>query len=421
MKYELLKLIKNKIVILCILISVSISLYFAYKSNENVGSNGNTGVKHYTGEFTQEKYDNINNEYMVARSNYEVVSDRVKEYNEDEVKKYATISKEEAALLSEDEINKYKQNFYLWTSIRDNADNCIKAQEYREKVVKNSINLLETGDEYTKNINKKAYEIYSKKVDYKIFSTDLFSAMSSELFTVNYADYINIVCIIIMVCLIFLIEHSSNTYSMIYSSYRGRLRTYINKSMVVSIISIMLAVVTTLIEFIPYVGKDGFMEIWNSDIQNNGYYNYSPYSYKFYQIVLWLFLLRILAYLAIVAIMTFITTIFKKSIVPFSTGALIFCGGFAMYSRLVDKINLMEISGASLLKVADKYKFYRMYTPFGLLRNAIKYFAVYEPNNICNKPVTTVTIAVCIHITYIIVFFLSGYVVYRFRFRKKGV
>ena len=131
--------------------------------------------------------------------------------------------------------------------------------------------------------------------------------------------------------------------------------------------------------------------------------------------------LRIIAYVSIAAVLTFITTFFKKSIVPFSVGTLLFCGGFAMYSKFVDKMNLMEGSGRGISDLTGKYKLYRMYTPFGFLRNGIKYFSTYEPNNIINKPVMTVTIAVCIHIMYIVVFFVAGYLVYRFRFRKKGV
>ena len=281
--------------------------------------------------------------------------------------------------------------------------------------------LAESGDIYTKSVNELAYKKYSKKVKYEVFGSTLETNLMNGWTYINYSDYINIVCVIIVVCLIFLMEHSRNTYSMIFSSYNGRLKTYINKSIVITIISILLAVLTTIIGIIPYMGKRGFMQVMNADIQNFSEFIYSPYSLKLYQVILIMIALRIIAYVSIAAVLTFITTFFKKSIVPFSVGTLLFCGGFAMYSKFVDKMNLMEGSGRGISDLTGKYKLYRMYTPFGFLRNGIKYFSTYEPNNIINKPVMTVTIAVCIHIMYIVVFFVAGYLVYRFRFRKKGV
>ncbi|MDY6328558.1 MAG: hypothetical protein SPL51_03655 [Lachnospiraceae bacterium] len=420
MKYEFLKLLKNKIVLLCILISLVISVYIGVRRADNIVDN-DTDVTQYTGELTQEKNDNIEHEYMVARSNYEVSKNRVGEYNQEDILKYATITKDDVDKMSESDKKKYADAIYKWSNVYGNVENCKKSIEFRETVKKNSLMLAETGDTYTRNVNEKAHKMYSGKVKYEVFGSNVAINMINDWIDVNYADYINIICIIIMVCLIFLIEHSSNTYSMIFTSYNGRFKTYFNKSIIVIIISTLLAIITTVINIVPYVGKEEFMQVFKADIQNFAEYIYSPFDLKLYQIALLMIVLRVLAYISIAAVLTFITTFFKKSIVPFGAGTLLFCGEFAMYSKLVDKINLMKGSGTGISSVSDKYKLYRMYTPFGFLRNGIKYFATYEPNNILDKPVLTITIAICVHLVYIVAFFVAGYVVYRFRFRRKGV
>lgn len=421
MKYEFLKLMKNKIVLLCILFSFGISIYTGFKTAGNYDENKDIDYKTYTGEVTRQRSDDIENEYKVVMSNYAIAKNRVSAYEKDEVSKYATITEEDVESMSNNEKQKYSDEMYVWSIIYGNLENRIKSKEFRENVKKNSMLLAESVDIYTKSVNELAYKKYSKKVKYEVFGSTLETNLINGWTYINYSDYINIVCVIIVVCLIFLMEHSRNTYSMIFSSYNGRLKTYINKSIVITIISILLAVLTTIIGIIPYMGKRGFMQVMNADIQNFSEFIYSPYSLKLYQVILIMIALRIIAYVSIAAVLTFITTFFKKSIVPFSVGTLLFCGGFAMYSKFVDKMNLMEGSGRGISDLTGKYKLYRMYTPFGFLRNGIKYFSTYEPNNIINKPVMTVTIAVCIHIMYIVVFFVAGYLVYRFRFRKKGV
>lgn len=59
MKYEFLKLMKNKIVLLCIFFSFGISIYTGFKTAGNYDENKDIDYKTYTGEVTRQRSDDI--------------------------------------------------------------------------------------------------------------------------------------------------------------------------------------------------------------------------------------------------------------------------------------------------------------------------------------------------------------------------
>lgn len=432
LKFEILKLLGNKIILICIIVSILLSIYYADKTSDS--KNGK--FSDYEGTYTQDLYNKIENEYTLAKTKYELVKNKhtgvnqsginQNEVQQNEVQQNSNLlegfSSEDIKNMSADKKKQITNNFYEWSNLMGKANLCKNVIDYRSKVVKVGERLKTSSDEYTSAVNKKIVEMYSQKVNFVIRHENISdNIVDNKWKFVEYSDYINIIAIIINVCGIFIIEHNCNTYSMIYSSFKSRKELYMKKVAVAVLISFVLAITTTVLQIIFLVKNDSFSDVMGYDIQNVSYFQHSPYDIKMYQLWIIIGLLRFLGYLTIVMIVTFITTFFKKSIVPFSIGTVMFCGGFALFSRLLDKMNRMIAATNPLDSVQDKYDFYTKYTPLGLIRDGIGYFSEYKPNNIFDKPISNLTISIVTNLTYCTIFMISGYVVYVYRFRKSGI
>lgn len=196
---------------------------------------------------------------------------------------------------------------------------------------------------------------------------------------------------------------------------------YINKTVVVLILTVVMAILTSLIQIAAFTSNKDFSSIMRLDIQNINYFKFSPYDLKLYHMWLIIMGLRVLGYVTIASFMIMLTMWFKKIIIPFSAGTIIFCGGFTVFSKTIQRITLITLNGRSSETIENRCSLFRKYTPFGIIRKGMEYFSEYEPNDIFNIPVSNIQIAIIVNILFSVIFIVAGYFTYIYRFRKKGI
>jgi hypothetical protein len=337
----------------------------------------------------------------------------------DELYLKAGLSEEDIAKLSDEEKNNIINDFTYWNWLFSAAKNCRETLMYRNDVINNATRLKESDIAYISRTNKKILEKYSGKLSLTVTNENVTTNIIDNWKRQQYSDYINIVLIILVVCLLFLVEHHSNTFNMIYSSYKGRGKTYMNKIGVILVFDIVMAVMTTfLMNIFCFLYKDCGTSV-KQYIQNKAYFSHSPYNLRIYQMWIVIGVFRILGYITLSLIFVFFAMFFKKSIIPFISGVVVGVCGYAIFDKIIIRMNLLQQQEYSIENILKKYNNIRMFTPYALIRDAVSYFVEYEPNNIAGYPISTVTVAIIINITYCIVFMSLGYLVYIKRFRKK--
>ena len=430
MKYELYKLWKNKIIWICIIVSMVLTLYMSggwfdtYRNEfpDKLSDETLREISAYKGKFTEEKYRELKEVYDVYEAEFMLIH---------KINKGGSVSKEECmaegvswekinSMTEEERLQAEDDFWYGWSEVWSETLWCNNSNVYRENVSKIAERLSKSPDKYTARLNTKIAEMYSKPVNYRV-KDSIAKDMIENWKWVEYADYINIICIIIMISAVFLVEHRSNTFGMIYSSCKGRRRVYFNKAAVVVLISMFLGLMTSFLQVIMAVRLDLFGDTLMLDVQNVEVFCNSPYCINFLKLWIFIGLLRILGYAAVAAFMIFVTQFFKKNILPFCTGVLICCGGYGVISDMLDKIKKLEMVGRTTVDLRGNYNLVRKFTPFGLIRDGISYFTDYEPNNVFGMPVSTLSIAIAVNVVYIILFIACGYAVYKYRFRRKGI
>lgn len=413
MRFELEKLLKNKIIWVLVAVSAVVTIYFSVERFRYVKEYKDAEISEYEGLYSEELVERINAQCTQIHEELtqinvggalSKISNEAPAYEEDT----ETESRKE----------ELEQELLRWVIVEGKANSYRRAMEYRHKVVKNAGAIKTSQDAYQRRLGEQIEKRYGKKVALVIKNEELSANISKKWREIEYADYINLLCIIVMVCAAFINEHTSNVYKMIYSSYHGRGKNYFTKILAIVLGVIGMAVVTTLLQLAPSFGHRDFVAVMKLDIQN--LLIHSPFSAKLYQLWFWIMLLRMLGYVTIAMCMVFLTQFFRKNALPFCVGSVLFLGGFAFVSNLINRIELLKSQSAYYRIEQKRLGIFEKYTPFGLIRSGESFFSEYEPNNILDYPVTNLTITVALNIFYIIVFAYAGYFVYQYRFRNKG-
>ncbi|MBE5927413.1 MAG: hypothetical protein E7270_10670 [Lachnospiraceae bacterium] len=405
MRYELKKMLENKILLCGVILSVVFTLYSSYmvyyknKLNEkDVKMNEN--YSECMGEYSEERVRLISEEYEKSKLAYE---------------KY----KEECELESGEKLedDTLFQQFLKYGNLNSQISNVAEVNQYRETVKNNASRLKISDKKYIANVNSKIEKMYARELEFFITDGTQAKDITSMLDMMSYIDIINICLLIFVASSIFTNEHKKNTYPIIYSSYAGRRKIYIRKILCVCIFAVMMSLIAGIfsIMFTFFYGSTN--EI-NQVIQSVLEFSQSPYDLNIWQLWILVTLLRMLGYVTIICIATMVAVCFKMSILPFAINVLLLVGGFSV------SFYLEEISFSALGVIRDKYEVYqifRKYTPFGIVLDGQGFFKVYEPINIFGYPISTLTITCLINVLLSCIVIAVGYKLYVSVHRKSGV
>lgn len=394
MKFELNKLLSNRILLLGLVISCIYTIYYSYTCYIERRQYGEDVMmdeiyEKCLGDYSNEKSELITKQMEEAMFNMET-------------------NPEDTNLLN---------IFQAYQDLYSKANICEQMYTYRSTVVKNAARLKKSEDAYIARLNAKIEKMYSKSPKIKITDGTKAKDITDILTVTDNIDMINIILLVIAACTLFIIEHKNNTYSLVYSSYGGRKKTYLRKVACMIGFAVFLSIITS-ISLVLLTFTYGKMEEWKQAVQGLEMFMYSPYNLNVAGLLLVVTLLRAFGYITLIMIFTVISIGFKSNIIPLLTGTLLGVGGFGISAYFSD--NSVKQAG-TILKQQKLYMLFRKYTPYALIGDGEGYLVKYEPVNILGYPFSVISIGVVVNIAIIIVTLIVGYQLYLKRYRKCGV
>ena len=374
MKYEIRKLWGNKIILIGILILMVISIKYGYKVVYSIAnSNINLADDIYKGEYTQEKFEMIS-------QNYETL----KQSGGDSAVANAVLSRARA---------------------------CKDILEYREHVLKVASKLKKSSDEYIARTNSRIEEIYSDEIRLDIVDTRKFDNVMILMRWQEKEDIINIIIIIFATSYIFTLEHRANTHKLVFSSYKGRAITYIRKLGCIAGLAFILPFITNICMCL-YAAISGKGYIWSLSIQNYSEFTKAPYVMTLLEFVVISTLIKSMGLIVIAICSAVISLFFKKSIIPVIVSSIIMVGFYLLCSHYAD---YMPIGTSVIQSKYEAYTIFKQYSCIGLFNNSGYYMEQYMPINVFDYPVDMVYFNLGINLVLVMAVAFAGYLVYRKR------
>lgn len=392
----------NRILLAGLLITFFYGVYYSYqcyicqKQNEkSVDMESERSYEDCMGSYSEERMDLIT----------ALTEEKQREFEE---RDYVEVNPENSP-----EFLVFQKYQYLYSK----ADICRQVKAYREQVVKNAARLKKSRDTYYARVNKKIEKMYSRDVELVIHDGSRLEDIAGIFMVSEIVDFVNIVLLVIVSCSLFLIEHRKGTFTLVYSSYRGRGHTYAVKLAVAMGFAVLLSLLQT-VSMVLLSFTYGNLSEWKDAIQNIEFFIHSPYHLNLAELVVVVTVLRALGYLVLICIFTVISVCFQKNIIPLAINTLIGIGGFGLCYYFSGSY---VTNSGTLIQQGSFYSFVRMYSPFVLIGDGIGYLKKYEPLNILNYPVSVLSVTVLVNIVLAGMIVAVGYPLYIRRFRRRGV
>ncbi len=374
MKYEIRKLCNNKVFLIGLLVVVAMAIYYGYDLTSNNMSNYMDDVDDiYKGEYTEDKYDLIE-------------------------EKFGTLNQ------SDDDFFTYLSVYSQARIYKDNLD-------YRESVLRSAARLKNSSDEFTARANSRIEKIFSDMPKFQIRDTDDFNVAFNLIRCQNVGDILNIMVIIFVASYIFTVEHSADTYKLVFSSYSGRAKTYIRKIICIVGMAVGLAIISNVCRCL-YVAIAGDGYIWSMPIQCNNEFINAPYVITLLEFVIITIILKAIGLIVIGVCSGIISLFFKKSIFPVIISSVVLVGLYMLcaYCSTYSQGGVYTIQSRY-----DGYMIFKQYTCFGLMDNTGFYVQQYLPMNALNYPVDMAFVNVFVNILFMFAMIFAGYQIYRKR------
>ena len=306
------------------------------------------------------------NEKSVDMESEHSYKDCMGSYSEERMNLITTLTDEKRAYMEEQvsmETNPENNNEFLvfqkYQYLYSKADVCRQVTEYREQVVKNAGRLKKSRDTYYARVNKKIEKMYSSNVELVIHDGSRLEDIAGIFTVAETVDFVNIVLLVIVSCSMFLIEHRKGTFTLVYSSYRGRGHTYAGKLAVAMGFAVLLSLLQT-VSMVLLSFTYGDMSEWMDAVQNLELFIYSPYHLNLVELVIVITALRALGYLVLICIFTVISICFQKNIIPLAINTFIGIGGFGLCYYFSGSY---VTSLGTLIQQGGFYSYVRMYSP----------------------------------------------------------
>lgn len=350
LKYELKKLFLNKIAIALILAFTLIPAVINYLNEVD-----------YSKKVTSFK------ELYELEKNYEGKID--KKYFEDNEEKLELI-KNKAAFQIENKEEQFYFDYYnaikILNAYEGNAD--VKGDSL-SGLEKELIELKNKGEEdtyYYKNTEKKYNMLKSLDEPEFYFAkgwSDLFSQSSK---TNNI--FIGLI-IILLISMIFSNEYSTKMDSLIFSSKLGRSKIVKTKLMAALIFSVSIVLLFNIVQLLSFIIPTSIAG-WDTPIRSQIDFLYSPYNFTMIQYFGISIMCQIIGAIALSFIGTFISSLFKSSIVSFFITFCIYLSPFIAMMLGLNKIKIVDIitnvTTVKLMGCYDVFKNYYCFNIFGI-------------------------------------------------------
>lgn len=376
MKHEIRKLCNNRIILLGLAVTICFSLYCAYDRNKSYEAETlNTGLVEdtYKGTYTEEKYNMLE-------------------------EKLASLGQED-------------EEFYVYLSMCSKARSYRDTLAYRQNVLKSAARLKNSQDTYVSRTNSRIEEIFMEIPQLELEDTGEIDEVTGLFKWGTSGDIINIMLIIFASSYIFTIEHSANTHKLVFSSYAGRMKTYVRKISCIACMAFGLSIMTSIC-YCFFAAISGNGAVWMLPVQCNSEFMYAPYVINLLQYVLIVTFLRGVGFVLVGVCSAVISLFFKKSIISVILNSVVMAGGYMLCTYFAE----YSPTGTSIIQ--SRYEMYmkiKQYTFIGLINDSGFYLQKYMPVDVFDYPVDMVYINVFVNVIFLAVVALAGGLIYRKR------
>jgi hypothetical protein len=262
----------------------------------------------------------------------------------------------------------------------------------------------QTPDSYLIKANEKAIELYNRRIDLKLQSTGLSNDIHYAIFNYSMWEYVMIALCVLMTVRLFSCEYSSGAYRTVNTSKKTVQSLFFKKYLAVISVAVCVLTVQAIFELVMGACVFGLKNL-SLPIQQIQMYEYCPYAISIAQFYLFKFLLKVLAYVTIISLCAFVTTLVRRPLVSNIILLSVSAGGLLANMVLFVKIDNSEKYSLSVLSAYDRL---RIFLPQSLL-NFKEYIKKFDCFSLLSHPVSRLSACVCISLSICALCVIFGY------------
>jgi len=289
---------------------------------------------------------------------------------------------------------------YVQTGFEQDRRELIKGMIYQNSTEKKKRN----PDTYLITANEKAIELYNRRVDLKLESTGISPDIRYSIFNYSMWEYVMIALCVLMTVRLFSCEYSTGAYRTVNTSKKTVQSLFFNKFLAVVSVAMGVLIVQAIFELVMGACVFG-LKNFSLPIQQIQMYEYCPYEMSIAQFYLFKFLLKVLAYVTIISLCAFVTTVVKRPLVANIILLPVSAVGLLANMVLFVKIDNAENYSLSVLTAYDRV---RIFLPQSLL-NFKEYIKKFDCFSLCGHPVSRLSACVFISLFISALCVILGY------------
>ena len=262
----------------------------------------------------------------------------------------------------------------------------------------------EQPDSYLIRANERAIEQYNRRVDLKLQSTGISADISYAAFNYSMWEYVMIALCVLMTVRLFSCEYSSGAFRTVNTSKKTVQSLFFKKYFAVVTVAVGVLAVQAIFELAMGALVFG-LKNYSQPIQQIQMYEYCPYAMSIAQFYLFKFLLKVLAYVTIISLCAFVTTLVRRPLVANVILLPVGAGGLLANMVLFVKIDNAENFSLSVLAAYDRV---RIFLPQSLL-NFKEYIKKFDCFSLFGHPVSRLSACVFISLFISALCVILGY------------
>ena len=259
-------------------------------------------------------------------------------------------------------------------------------------------------DSYLIRANERAIEQYNRRVDLKLQSTGVSADISYAAFNYSMWEYVMIALCVLMTVRLFSCEYSSGAFRTVNTSKKTVQSLFFKKYFAVVTVAVGVLAVQAIFELVMGALVFGLKNL-SLPIQQIQMYEYCPYAMSIAQFYLFKFLLKVLAYVTIISLCAFVTTLVRRPLVANVILLPVCAGGLLANMVLFVKIDNAENYSLSVLAAYDRV---RIFLPQSLL-NFKEYIKKFDCFSLFGHPVSRLAACVIISLAVSALCVILGY------------
>jgi hypothetical protein len=289
---------------------------------------------------------------------------------------------------------------YVQTDFEQNRRELVKGMLYQNNAEKQKAD----PDIYLIAANEKAISLYNHRVDLRLESTGISPDIHYAIFNYSMWEYVMIALCVLMTVRLFSCEYSTGAYRLVNTSKRTVQSLFFKKYF--AVVSVAVGVLTVQAVFELVMGALVFgLKNLSLPIQQIQLYEYCPYAMSIAQFYLFKFLLKVLAYVTIISLCTFVTALVKRPLISNIILLPISAGGLLANMVLFVKIDNAEKFSLSVLSAYDRL---RIFLPQSLL-NFKEYIKKFDCFSLFGHPVSRLAACIFISLAVSLLCVIFGY------------